>query len=60
MTNTLCPITKKLFDCLACTAIVDGEKCPYMLRDEQTEHELEFLRRLIEREMDEKRKASLN
>jgi len=48
-----CPITNKAFNCLKCQAIVDGEKCPYMLRDEQTERELKFLRKLIEREFNE-------
>uniref|UniRef100_A0A6M3JTQ0 Uncharacterized protein n=1 Tax=viral metagenome TaxID=1070528 RepID=A0A6M3JTQ0_9ZZZZ len=54
MKKAICPITKKPFDCLECFAIVDGEKCPYMLRDEQTERELNFLRKVIEREMNEK------
>ena len=53
MKRGICPITKKVFDCQNCTAIADGEKCPYMLRDEQTERELKFLRRVVEREMNE-------
>ncbi len=54
MRKAICPITKKIFDCLECKEIVDGEKCPYMLRDEQTERELAFLRKVIEREKNEK------
>ena len=50
----VCPIINKPFDCLKCQEIADGEKCPYMLRDEQTELELRFLRKVIEREMNEK------
>ena len=54
MGKAICPITKRVFDCQKCKAIVDGEKCPYMLRDEQTERELAFLRKVIEREKNEK------
>ncbi len=54
MGKAICPITKRVFDCLKCKEIADGEKCPYMLRDEQTEHELAFLRKVIEREKNEK------
>ena len=54
MGKIICPITKKEFDCLKCSVIVEGEKCPYMLRDEQTEREMQFLRKIIEREMSEK------
>ncbi len=53
MKKALCPITKKVFDCLKCKAIIDGEKCPFMLRDEQTERELRFLRKIVENEMRE-------
>uniref|UniRef100_A0A6M3LS85 Uncharacterized protein n=1 Tax=viral metagenome TaxID=1070528 RepID=A0A6M3LS85_9ZZZZ len=54
MRKAICPITNKPFDCLRCEEIVDDEKCPYMLRDEQTERELKFLRKVIEREINEK------
>jgi len=54
MKKAICPVTNKSFDCLKCQAIVDGDKCPYMLRDEQTERELKFLRKVIERELIEK------
>jgi RNA polymerase subunit RPABC4/transcription elongation factor Spt4 len=54
MKRALCPITKKVFDCQKCTAIVDGEKCPFMVRDEIAEKEFEFVRRVIEKEMNEK------
>ena len=54
MGKVICPITKKVFDCLKCREIIDDESCPYMLRDEQTERELAFLRKVIEREMNEK------
>ncbi len=55
MKKAICPITKKPFDCLKCRAIVGNEKCPYMLRDEQTDRELKFLRKVIEREISEKK-----
>ncbi len=54
MRKDICPITKKIFDCQKCKAIIDGEKCPYMFRDEQTERELKFLRKVVEKEMNEK------
>lgn len=54
MKKAICPITKKVFDCQLCKVIVDGEKCPYMLRDEQTERELKFLRKVVEGEKSEK------
>jgi len=54
MKKAICPITKKVFDCLKCRIIVDGEKCPYMLRDEQTDRELKFLRKIVEGEKNEK------
>lgn len=50
MKKTKCPITKKVFDCRQCLVITDEEKCPYMLRDEQTECELKFLRKIVEEE----------
>ncbi len=51
MKEIICPISNKPFNCIECLLIVDGEKCPYMLRDEQTDRELKFLRKLIEKEM---------
>ena len=51
MKRIICPVTKKVFDCKVCLAIADNEKCPYMLRDEQTEKELKFLRKIVEREL---------
>lgn len=54
MKRAVCPITKKVFDCHNCTAIIDGEKCRYMVRDEIAEQDFEFVRKIIEREMNEK------
>ena len=54
MKKANCPITKKVFDCQHCNAIVDGEKCRYMVRDELAEQDFEFVRKVIEKEMNEK------
>ncbi len=54
MKKTICPITNKIFDCQECKAIAEDEQCPYMLRDEQTERELKFLRKIVEKELNEK------
>ena len=54
MKKAMCPITKKAFDCQTCTAIVDGKKCPYMTRDDIAERDFKFVRRIVEREMNEK------
>ncbi len=54
MKRASCPITKRVFDCRSCTAVIDGEKCPYMARDEIAEADFEFVRKVIEREMNEK------
>ena len=54
MKKVICPITKKPFDCQSCKAIVDGEKCRYMVRDEIAEGDFEFVRKVIEKEHDEK------
>ena len=53
MRKALCPITKKVFDCLSCKAIVDGEKCPYMVRDDLAEKDFKFVRKIVEKEMNE-------
>jgi len=54
MRRGICSITNKVFDCLNCTAIEDGEECPYMVHDEATEYNLRFSRKLAEKEMREK------
>jgi len=54
MKRAICPITKQVFTCQTCTAIVDGEKCPYMTRDDIAEKDFRFVRRQIEKEMEEK------
>lgn len=54
MRKAICPITKKVFDCRKCEAIVDGEKCRYMVRDEIAEKDFEFVRKILEKEKNEK------
>ncbi len=54
MRKAFCPITKKVFDCRNCNAIIDGEKCRYMVRDEIAEQDFEFVRKILEKEMNEK------
>ena len=48
--RTVCPITKRKFDCSTCEAIKDDEKCPYMICDEMVEQTLKFLRKMVENE----------
>ncbi len=58
MKKALCPITKKVFDCQNCNAIVEGEKCRYMVRDEIAEQDFKFVRKILEKELNEKNKNS--
>ncbi len=51
MKKAICPITKKVFDCQSCKAMVDGKKCPYMTRDDIAERDFRFVRKVLEREM---------
>ena len=59
MKRELCPLTKKVFNCQKCTAIVDGEKCRYMVRDEIAEGDFKFARKIIEKEMHEKARSRI-
>ncbi len=60
MKKAICPITKKIFDCRHCNAIVDNEKCRYMVRDEIAEQDFEFVRKVIERELNEKNQDGID
>ncbi len=51
MKKAICPITKQVFDCQSCKAMVDGKKCPYMTRDDIAERDFRFVRKVLEREM---------
>ena len=53
MRKTICPITKKSFDCQKCKALVDGKPCRYWVRDEIAEGDFEFVRKILEGEMNE-------
>ena len=53
MRKAICPITKRVFDCQHCEAIIDGEKCRYMVRDEIAEKDFEFVRKVLEVELNE-------
>jgi len=55
MRKVICPITKKVFDCRNCEAIVDGEKCRYMVRDEIAEQDFKFVRKILEKEFKDRR-----
>ena len=52
MKKAICPITRRVFDCQTCTAIVDNQKCPYMVRDDIAERDFKFVRKIVEREME--------
>jgi len=54
MKKAICPITKKVFDCLDCRAIVDGERCRYWAKDDEATKDFRFVRKVLEKEMNEK------
>ncbi len=54
MKKAICPVTKRVFDCQTCKAIVDNQKCPYMTRDDIAERDFKFVRKILERELNAK------
>lgn len=55
MKKSICPITKKIFNCQSCKAVLDGEICRYSVRDSIAEGDFRFVRKVLEREMNENR-----
>ena len=53
MNKETCPITAKPFNCQKCKSVTDG-KCPYMKLDDWAEETLGVMRKLVERELNEK------